>query len=125
MLLVLFFRCFTASLAFPAVAVVVVAVVVQIYVPVSNALGLGSSFRELEELGYKALFPQTYSNMALWHRDVRFFRRYYDGSSYGRGAKLGLWRLCLTEGLGFTVRRRRNVLRISAVEKCRALPLQF
>ena len=44
---------------------------VQLYVPVSNALGLGSSFRELEELGYKTIFPQTYSNMALWHRDVR------------------------------------------------------
>lgn len=42
----------------------------QLYVPVSNALGLGSSFRELEELGYKALFPQTYSNLALWHGDV-------------------------------------------------------
>lgn len=42
----------------------------QLYVPVSNALGLGSSFRELEELGYKTIFPQTYSNMALWHRDV-------------------------------------------------------
>lgn len=67
MLVVLFFRCFAPSLAFP-----VVVVAVQIYVPVSNALGLGSSFRELEELGYRALFPQTYSNMALWHRDVRF-----------------------------------------------------
>ncbi|CAM9328194.1 unnamed protein product [Scytosiphon promiscuus] len=43
----------------------------QLYVPVSNALGLGSSFRELEELGYKTIFPQTYSNMALWHRDVK------------------------------------------------------
>ena len=43
----------------------------QLYVPVSNALGLGSSFLELEELGYKALFPQTYSNMALWHHGVR------------------------------------------------------
>ncbi|CAN0463546.1 unnamed protein product, partial [Ectocarpus sp. 8 AP-2014] len=42
----------------------------QLYVPVSNALGLGSSFRELEELGYKTIFPQTYSNMALWHHDV-------------------------------------------------------
>lgn len=47
---------------------------VQLYVPVSNALGLGSSFRELEELGYKTIFPQTYSNMALWHRDVRTTR---------------------------------------------------
>ncbi|CAM9721095.1 unnamed protein product [Laminaria digitata] len=44
---------------------------IQLYVPVSNALGLGSSFLELEELGYKALFPQTYSNIAQWHRGVK------------------------------------------------------
>ncbi|CAM9789708.1 unnamed protein product, partial [Hapterophycus canaliculatus] len=43
----------------------------QLYVPVSNALGLGSSFRELEELGYRTIFPQTYSNLALWHHDVK------------------------------------------------------
>ncbi|CAM9880882.1 unnamed protein product, partial [Discosporangium mesarthrocarpum] len=39
----------------------------QLYVPVSNALGLGSSFRELEELGYRSLFPKTYGMMAAWH----------------------------------------------------------
>lgn len=43
----------------------------QLYVPVSNALGLGSSFRELEELGYKTLFPQTFATLSLWHQNVR------------------------------------------------------
>lgn len=43
----------------------------QLYVPVSNALGLASSFRELEEVAYKTLFPQTYATLTLWHDDVR------------------------------------------------------
>lgn len=45
--------------------------ILQLYVPVSNALGLGVSFRELEELAYKSLFPVTYSETARWHHDVR------------------------------------------------------
>lgn len=42
----------------------------QLYVPVANALGLGSEFKDLEELSYRALFPDTYSNLAAWHKDL-------------------------------------------------------
>ncbi|CAM9094121.1 unnamed protein product [Chrysoparadoxa australica] len=42
----------------------------QLYVPVSNALGLGSGFKELEELSYSILFPETYSELKLWHADL-------------------------------------------------------
>lgn len=62
----------------------------QLYVPVSNALGLGSSFRELEELGYKTIFPQTYSNMALWHRDVSAMHLFYYAFAQYNVAVLGV-----------------------------------
>lgn len=40
----------------------------QLSVPVSHALGLGSEFTELEELSFKALFPDTYGKFSVWHR---------------------------------------------------------
>ena len=36
--------------------------------PVANALGLGSSLKEVEELSYRALFPDSYDRFAAWHR---------------------------------------------------------
>ena len=41
----------------------------QLYVPVASALGLGSRLKEMEELSYKALFPESYERFASWHKD--------------------------------------------------------
>lgn len=41
----------------------------QLYVPVAHALGLGSRLREMEELSYRALFPDSYDRFFAWHRD--------------------------------------------------------
>lgn len=41
----------------------------QLYVPVASALGLGSRLREMEELSYRALFPDSYDRFFAWHRD--------------------------------------------------------
>lgn len=60
----------------------------QLYVPVSNALGLGACFRELEELAYKSLFPETYSETARWHHDVR--------SNPLRGWTVMLWKVSMS-----------------------------
>jgi hypothetical protein len=36
--------------------------------PVANALGLGGGLKEVEELSYRALFPDSYERFALWHQ---------------------------------------------------------
>jgi hypothetical protein len=41
----------------------------QLYVPVASALGLGPRLREMEELSYRALFPDSYDRFFAWHRD--------------------------------------------------------
>ena len=41
----------------------------QLYVPVAHALGLGSKLKEMEELSYKALFPESYDKFAIWHKN--------------------------------------------------------
>ena len=41
----------------------------QLYVPVAHALGLGSRLKEMEELSYKALFPESYDKFAIWHKN--------------------------------------------------------
>lgn len=41
----------------------------QLYVPVAHALGLGSRLRDMEELSYRALFPDSYDRFFAWHRD--------------------------------------------------------
>lgn len=40
----------------------------QLYMPVANALGLGGGLKEVEELSYRALFPDSYERFALWHQ---------------------------------------------------------
>jgi ppGpp synthetase/RelA/SpoT-type nucleotidyltranferase len=42
----------------------------QLYVPISNALGLGQAFGEMEELGYRSLFPRAYSEFSVWHESA-------------------------------------------------------
>ena len=41
----------------------------QLYVPVASALGLGGRLREMEELSYRALFPDSYDRFFAWHRE--------------------------------------------------------
>jgi len=41
----------------------------QLYVPVASALGLGSRLKEMEELSYRALFPESYESFASWHKN--------------------------------------------------------
>jgi ppGpp synthetase/RelA/SpoT-type nucleotidyltranferase len=41
----------------------------QLYVPVASALGLGSRLKEMEELSYRALFPESYERFASWHKN--------------------------------------------------------
>ena len=41
----------------------------QLYVPVAHALGLGSRLKEMEELSYKALFPESYDRFDSWHKN--------------------------------------------------------
>lgn len=41
----------------------------QLYVPVASALGLGARLREMEELSYRALFPDSYDRFFAWHRE--------------------------------------------------------
>ncbi|GAB5030607.1 gtp pyrophosphokinase [Nannochloropsis oceanica] len=41
----------------------------QLYVPVASALGLGPRLKEMEELSYRALFPESYERFASWHKN--------------------------------------------------------
>ena len=41
----------------------------QLYVPVASALGLGPRLKEMEELSYHALFPESYERFASWHKN--------------------------------------------------------
>ncbi|CAM9877945.1 unnamed protein product, partial [Heterosigma akashiwo] len=39
----------------------------QLHLPLAHALGLGARFQELEELSYKAIFPESYAQISHWH----------------------------------------------------------
>lgn len=43
---------------------------VQLYAPLSHAIGFGEAFRELETLSYSKLFPESLRRLRRWYRQV-------------------------------------------------------